>query len=70
MKDRYGEHIQVGLHPGHVAEIIIDKPPNNHVSAELMRDLADALEDLDGENGCRSTLLRTAGKAFCAGADL
>ncbi|MET0294678.1 MAG: enoyl-CoA hydratase/isomerase family protein, partial [Phenylobacterium sp.] len=70
MKERYGEHLTVGLHPGFVAEVVIDRPPNNHVSVELMRQLADALGDLDKESGARCTVLRTEGKAFCAGADL
>ena len=70
MKDRYGENLTVSLHPGHIAEVVIDRPPNNHVTVTLMHELADALEDLDKEPGCRATVLRTEGKAFCAGADL
>ncbi|OYU68580.1 MAG: enoyl-CoA hydratase [Alphaproteobacteria bacterium PA2] len=55
---------------GHVATITIDRPPNNHVSVELMRDLADILENLDGDSEVRAVVLASAGKAFCAGADL
>lgn len=55
---------------GHVATVTLDRPPNNHVSVELMRDLADTLEGLDLDGDVRAIVLATAGKAFCAGADL
>ena len=69
MKTAYGDHLTVTL-DGHVATVTIDRPPNNHVSVELMADLADALENLDNSNNCRAVVLASAGKAFCAGADL
>ena len=69
MKTAYGDHLTVTLE-GHVATVTIDRPPNNHVSVELMADLADALENLDNSNDCRAVVLASAGKAFCAGADL
>ncbi|HEX5380028.1 MAG TPA: enoyl-CoA hydratase/isomerase family protein [Phenylobacterium sp.] len=55
---------------GHVATVTLNRPPNNHVSVGLMRDLADTLERLDGDADVRAVVLATAGKAFCAGADL
>ena len=55
---------------GHVALLEIDRPPHNHVSVDLMRDLADALEDVDAERDLRASVLTSAGKVFCAGADL
>ena len=55
---------------GHVAVLIFDRPANNHVSVESMRALADALNDIDGEVNLRASVLTTAGKVFCAGADL
>jgi enoyl-CoA hydratase/carnithine racemase len=68
MKSNYGD---VAMRTeGHVAVLTLDRPPNNHVSVELMHDLADALDDIDGEVDLRASVLRTAGKAFCAGADL
>lgn len=69
MKTAYGDHITVVIE-GHVATVTIDKPPNNHVSVDLMADLADAMEDADRNNQVRVCVLRSAGKAFCAGADL
>jgi enoyl-CoA hydratase/carnithine racemase len=68
MKSQYGDvSVQSAKH---VALLTIDRPPNNHVSVELMRDLADALFDVDAEKDLRVSVLASAGKAFCAGADL
>jgi enoyl-CoA hydratase/carnithine racemase len=53
-----------------VAILEIDRPPHNHVSVELMRDLADALRVIDVEKNLRASVVCSAGKAFCAGADL
>ena len=68
MKPTYGEHVSVAM-DGHVAVVTIDKPPHNFVSVTLMRDLADALEAVDGAHGGRVAVLQAAGKSFCAGAD-
>lgn len=54
----------------HVATIIIDKPPNNHVSVGLVQQLAEALEALDRDKQVRASVLASEGKNFCAGADL
>jgi enoyl-CoA hydratase/carnithine racemase len=54
---------------GHVAILEINRPPNNHVTVELMRGLADALFKIDDDREVRCTMLASAGKAFCAGAD-
>src|SRR5258708_4217783 len=68
MKAQYGE---VSCErEGHVAVLTIDRPPNNHVSVQLMRDLADVLNDIDRERELRASVLCSAGKSFCAGADL
>ena len=68
MKSQYGD-VAVATE-GHVALITLDRRPNNHVSVELMHDLADALVDIDAETNLRASVLSTAGKVFCAGADL
>lgn len=68
MRDTFGD---ISLkRESHVAVLEIDRPPNNHVSVELMRDLADALDIIDVEKDLRVTVLCSAGKNFCAGADL
>jgi len=68
MKHQYGNIS--ARRDGHVALLEIDRPPHNFVSVELMRDLADALTDIDGEGAVRVSVLMAAGKSFCAGADL
>src|SRR5258706_2693169 len=68
MKDQYGE-VSVTLH-GHGAKLEIDRPPNNFVSVDLMKALANAWDDVDGETNLRASVICSAGKAFCAGADL
>jgi enoyl-CoA hydratase/carnithine racemase len=68
MKSQYGDvSVQTA---GHVALLTIDRPPHNHVSVELMSDLADALFDIDETRELRASVLASAGKTFCAGADL
>ncbi len=68
MKSQYGE-VSAKL-DGHVALLEIDRQPHNFVSVELMRNLADALEEIDASNTIRAVVLAAAGKSFSAGADL
>jgi enoyl-CoA hydratase/carnithine racemase len=69
MKERYGETVTSSVH-GHVAVLEFSRPPLNFASVELMRDLADALDDVDADRSLRASAIFAAGKAFCAGADL
>ncbi|CAN7525117.1 enoyl-CoA hydratase/isomerase family protein [Phenylobacterium sp. LjRoot225] len=55
---------------GHVAVLTFARPPANHVSVDLLRDIADVLEGLDLDANCRAVVLQAEGKVFCAGADL
>jgi enoyl-CoA hydratase/carnithine racemase len=68
MNDAFGDNVTVRAE-GHVAVVTIDRPPNNHVSVDLMRDLADALDAIDAERQLRAVVLQSEGKNFCAGAD-
>ena len=68
MKSQYGD-VSVEIH-GHVALLTFSRPPNNHVSVESMRDLADALFEIDETTDLRASVLTGGGKVFCAGADL
>ncbi|HEY3694950.1 enoyl-CoA hydratase/isomerase family protein [Phenylobacterium sp.] len=70
MKSSYGDTVSVALDGRHVAIVVIDAPPHNFVSVDMVRHLADALDALDGENDCRAIVLAATGKAFSAGADL
>ena len=67
MKGHYGEIS--ARRDGPVALLEINRPPNNHVTVELMRALADALFDIDEERDLRVSVLMSAGKNFCAGGD-
>lgn len=54
---------------GHVATVSFFRPPNNHVSAELLSDLADAFDAIDADPSLRASVLASDGRVFCAGAD-
>ncbi|MFI4964018.1 MAG: enoyl-CoA hydratase/isomerase family protein [Caulobacterales bacterium] len=69
MNGAFGDHVTVQV-DGHVAVVTIDRPPHNHVSVALMRDLADAFDAVDSEVELRCSVLQAQGKNFCAGADL
>ena len=53
-----------------VATVELRRPPNNFLDLDLIGDLATALEALDKDASCRSIVLASAGKHFCAGANL
>lgn len=53
----------------HVALVEIHRPPHNYFDHQLIRSLADAFESLDKDPACRSLVLASEGKSFCAGAD-
>lgn len=63
------QHIEVSI-AHHVATVVIDRPPHNHVNAALIGALADTLEALDHDDACRAIVLATNGRVFCGGADL
>src|SRR5215813_12977510 len=54
---------------GLVALIEIRRPPNNFFDVALIHQIAEALEALDEDAGCRAVVLASQGKAFCAGAN-
>ncbi|SPS00646.1 enoyl-CoA hydratase/isomerase family protein [Cupriavidus taiwanensis] len=54
---------------GHVARVVLSRPPHNFVDAEVMRRLADTLLALDDDHHCRAIVLASGVGAFCAGAD-
>jgi enoyl-CoA hydratase/carnithine racemase len=53
-----------------VAVVEIHRPPSNFFDELLLRELAQALLDVDGHPAVRSVMLCSEGKHFCAGADL
>jgi enoyl-CoA hydratase/carnithine racemase len=52
-----------------VATVEIHRAPNNFFDQVLIASLADAFEALDAYPGCRSLVLCSEGKHFCAGAN-
>ncbi|HEX8011332.1 MAG TPA: 3-hydroxyacyl-CoA dehydrogenase NAD-binding domain-containing protein [Casimicrobiaceae bacterium] len=55
---------------GAVALITIDHPPVNALSREVRAELVAALDEALGDDAVRAIVLSSAGKAFCAGADI
>jgi len=57
---------------GRIGQIVLDRPHQmNTVSAELLDELATAVDELDADSEVRCLLLSGAGdRAFCAGADV
>ena len=53
-----------------VRALILDKPPVNALGRELVADLLAACSALQKDEGVRVVIVRSAGKHFCAGADL
>jgi enoyl-CoA hydratase/carnithine racemase len=54
---------------GHVALIEIRRPPHNFFDIALIKEIASALEALDGDADCRAVVWAAQGKSFCAGAN-
>lgn len=69
MAERFGDDISLEM-DGRVAVITFERPPLNHVSVDLIRELANALESIDRSGEARAAVLQSNGKVFCAGADL
>ena len=63
------EPIEVSVGDDHVAEVRLNRPPNNFFSLRMIEGVAEALESLDGDPACRAIVLSAEGKHFCAGAD-
>ncbi len=62
--------LRVELGDDHVATVVIDRGPDNYIDEELACGIADALEQFEGDLGCRAIVLASNGKHFCAGARL
>lgn len=54
---------------GHVAVVEIQRPPHNFFDVSLINQLADAFSVLDADRHCRTIVLASQGKSFCAGAN-
>ncbi|KTT71408.1 enoyl-CoA hydratase/isomerase family protein [Sphingomonas endophytica] len=63
------QHLSV-TRDAHVATVVIDRAPNNHVNAALIHALADVLDACDADPQVRAVVLASEGRVFCGGADL
>lgn len=66
---QFGE-VGVSRAGAHVAVVELQRPPDNSVDIGFVRDIADAIEHLEGEMSCRAIVLCSQGKHFCAGGRL
>ena len=68
MAQQFGD-VTVEVGDDHVALVEIHRPPSNFFDVNLIQSLAEAYRTLDADPACRSILLASEGKHFCAGAD-
>ena len=56
---------------GHIATIVLNRPEKlNPYSLKLVQDLNEALDGLENDDDIKVVIIKGAGRAFCAGADL
>lgn len=67
MNKTYGD-VEVTL-SDYVALVEIKRPPHNFFDHDMIRNIADAFENLDKNEDCRALILCSEGKNFCAGAN-
>ncbi len=54
-----------------VTQITLNRPEKlNALTYDLVRELHEALQEIDADHGCRVVILTGAGRGFCAGLDL
>jgi enoyl-CoA hydratase/carnithine racemase len=66
-----GSYKHIGVSRSDMLAIVeIRRGPNNFVDTDMVAEIADVLEEMDGTPDCRAIVLCAEGKHFCAGADL
>ena len=54
-----------------ITRLTLNRPESrNALSWQLIRELKQALQEIDADNSCRVVILTGAGRSFCAGLDL
>jgi enoyl-CoA hydratase/carnithine racemase len=65
------EYVQLGRPREHVAVLLLNRPERyNALSFQVVRELHDALAELERDLDSRVVVLTGAGRGFCSGADL
>ena len=67
--ERSSPELTVKLADDYVATLEINRPPSNYFSVGLIKQIADACDELAADSRCRAVVLCSAGRIFCAGAD-
>jgi 2-(1,2-epoxy-1,2-dihydrophenyl)acetyl-CoA isomerase len=67
--DRTCEGVSVSLDGG-VGTIEFSRPPANYFTVALVTEIVDAMDALASDSQCRIVVLKSAGRHFCAGAEL
>jgi len=63
------EEVSIQAASEHVSLVQFSRPPNNFFDAGLIRQIADAYQELQDGGSCRAIVLCSKGKHFCAGAN-
>jgi 2-(1,2-epoxy-1,2-dihydrophenyl)acetyl-CoA isomerase len=61
--------VTVEQHGEHVGVVTLHRPPNNYFDTALLEEVAAAYEKLAAAGWCRSIVLASEGRHFCAGLD-
>ncbi|MDH3626022.1 MAG: enoyl-CoA hydratase-related protein [Acidobacteriota bacterium] len=64
------ETIRIESEPNGMRRLVMDRPPVNALGRVLVDEMTDALAALSSDDDARCLILISAGKHFCAGADL
>ena len=54
---------------GHVATVVMNRPPHNFLDIGVVHAVADLCDELDQTPDVRAIVLAAEGRSFCAGAD-
>ncbi|MEW1819235.1 enoyl-CoA hydratase/isomerase family protein [Arthrobacter sp. NPDC080031] len=63
------KHLSYAILESHVAEIVLNNPPQNRVDEQMGRELLDAVDAIEASDA-RAVILRAEGKDFSFGGDI
>jgi enoyl-CoA hydratase/carnithine racemase len=62
--------IRIGRVADGIAELVLDRPPVNALDRHAQHELRTAAQELAADDRVRAVVVRSAGRTFCAGADI